>query len=40
MRAHRKPANTRRQKKHFSRTAGMVHRQNLRMKPMRGGFRI
>lgn len=39
-RGHRKSANTRFHKKQFTRTAGMVHRKNLRMKPMRGGYRI
>lgn len=38
--AHRKPANSKYHKKMFSRTAGMVHKKNLRTKPMRGGFRI
>lgn len=36
----RKPANSTFHKKKFTRTAGMVHKQNLRAKPMRGGFRI
>lgn len=40
MRGHRKPANSRGYKKMFTRTAGMVHKKNLRAKPMRGGFRI
>lgn len=37
---HRKPANRTRNKKEFTRTAGMVHRENLRARPMRGGFRL
>lgn len=37
---HRRPANSVGYKKQFTRTAGMVHKVNLRSKPMRGGFRL
>ena len=30
----------RRDKKNFSRTAGMTHKKNLRSNPMRGGYRL
>lgn len=36
----RRPANSRRDKKSFTRNASRVHGVNLRGKPMRGGFRL
>lgn len=36
----RKPANSRGQKKRFTRTAGMTHRKNVSPGPMRGGIRL
>ncbi|QXP08635.1 MAG: hypothetical protein [Arizlama microvirus] len=36
----RKPANSRRDKKSFSRNASKVHGKNMRASPMRGGFRL
>lgn len=37
---HRKPANRRSDKKGFTRHASKTHKLNLRVRPMRGGFRI
>lgn len=37
---HRKSANSRGNKKHFSKTAAKVHRRNVNAKPMRGGIRL
>lgn len=39
MRRH-KVVNKGRDKRKFSRTAGMTHKVNLRATPMRGGFRM
>lgn len=40
-RSYRKDAgNPRRDKKRFSRTAGMTHKLNTRATPMRGGYRL
>ena len=32
--------NARKDKRRFSHTAGRVHKKNLRVSPMRGGFRL
>lgn len=37
---HRKPANSVRHKKSFSRNAVRTNVKNIRAKPMRGGFRL
>lgn len=37
---HRRPANSRRAKKSFTRNAMRTHVKNIRAKPMRGGIRL
>lgn len=36
----RRPANRRKDKKHFTRTARKVHKKNIPVRVMRGGFRL
>lgn len=36
----RKPANSRREKRKFSRTAAATHIKNIGTRPMRGGIRM
>lgn len=36
----RRRANKRSDRRRFSRTAGMTHKRNLQVSPMRGGYRL
>lgn len=39
-RFNRKPANRKKDKRNFSRTAAKVHIKNIGVRPMRGGIRL